>query len=129
MENKNQITDETLKEAASGETTAPEKEMLLSVKLYDPYMFEGEEVKVIDLSRLYDMTAEDMFAIDEQMRRRGYSGQNPEITRLYALLTVAKINNKPYEFCNKMRARDSVRIKNVVSGFFYMPGSSPKTQK
>lgn len=85
-------------------------------------MYDGVEVKEIDLSGLYDMTAEDMFAVDDQMRRRGYSGSNPEITRLYALLTAARINHKAWEWCNTMKARDAVRIKNIVSGFFYMLG-------
>lgn len=129
MKNENQITEEMLKEAAASAASSPSEEPLLSVTLYDPYVFDDVEVKVIDLSGLYDMTAEDMFAVDEQMRRRGYSGQNPEITRLYALLTTARINHKPWEWCNKMKARDAVRIKNVVSSFFYMPGSGPTTRK
>lgn len=128
MKKENQITEELLQEAAEA-APAPEEKPLLSVTLYDPYIFDGLEVKEVDLSGLYDMTAEDMFAVDEQMRRRGYSGQNPEITRLYALLTTARINHKPWGWCNQMKARDAVRIKNVVSSFFYMPGSGPKTQK
>lgn len=112
--------EELLQEAADKAASSDVKKPSVIVKLYDPYMFEGQEVTEIDLTGLYDMTAQDMFAVDEQMRRLGYSGQNPEITRLYALLTAAKLNHKPWEWCNRMKARDAVRIKNVVSGFFYM---------
>jgi hypothetical protein len=119
MEDKNK---KVLQEAAGQVASSDSLKQPLIVKLYDSYMFNGEEVKEIDLTGLYDMTAEDMFLVDEQMRRKGYSGSNPEITRLYALFTAAKINHKAWEWCNTMRARDAVRIKNVVSGFFYMPG-------
>ncbi|MDR0924296.1 MAG: phage tail assembly protein [Hungatella sp.] len=122
MDTKNQNTEKILKEAADSVASSDSTKPTVIVKLYDSYTFDGVEIKEIDLSGLYDMTAEDMFAVDEQMRRRGYSGQNPEITRLYALLTAARINHKPWEWCNRMKARDAVRIKNVVSGFFYMPG-------
>lgn len=92
----------------------------LIITLSEAFMWDGEEVKEVDLSGLYDMTAEDMFRIDEQMRIRGFSGMNPEITRQYALLAAAKINHKPWEWLNRLKARDAVRIKNVVAGFFYM---------
>lgn len=118
MEKREETLQEAAGQAASSYVTKPS----VVVKLYDPFIFDGQEVTEIDLSGLYDMTAEDMFAVDEQMRRFGYSGQNPEITRRYALLTAARLNRKPWEWCNRMKARDAVRIKNVVSGFFYMKG-------
>lgn len=123
MENEKLNNKELLKEIAGLAVSSDSEKPKLVIKLYDPFVFEdGVEVKEIDLSRLYDMTADDMFAVDDQMRRRGYSGSNPEITRLYALLTVARLNHKPWEFCNRMKARDAIRIKNVIAGFFYMPG-------
>lgn len=114
--------EEILQEAAGQAASSAVKKPSVIVKLYDPYLFNGQKVTEIDLSGLYDMTAEDMFSVDEQMRRLGYSGQNPEITRRYALLTAALLNHEPWEWCNCMKARDAVRIKNVVSGFFYMKG-------
>lgn len=117
-QNKEEILEEAAGKAASSTSDGPK----VIVKLYDPYIFDGVEVKEINLSGLYDMTAEDMFAVDERMRIHGYSGSNPEITRRYALLTAARVNHQPWEWCNQMKARDAVRIKNVVAGFFYMPG-------
>lgn len=118
----NKQGNEILNEAAGQAASSDPHE--LKIPLYDPYLFDGVEVAEVDLSGLYNMTAEDMFAVDDQMRRFGYSGSNPEITRRYALLTAARVNHKPWEWCNTMRARDAVRIKNVVSAFFYMPGSA-----
>lgn len=111
-----------LKQVAEGEKKEPEKKPTLKLKLYDSFLFDGDEVKEIDLSGLYDMTTRDMLAVDEQMLRRGYTGANTEVTRMYAVLTAARINKKPWEWCENMRARDAVRLKNVVSGFFYMAG-------
>lgn len=114
-------TEELLQEAAgSAASSAAEKKPRLVIKLYDSFIWDGEEITEVDLSGLYDMTAEDMFLVDEQMRIRGFSGMNPEVTRRYALLTAARINRKPWEWLSRMKARDAVRVKNVVAGFFYM---------
>lgn len=115
--NKDELLQEAAKTVAS---PVSEKKPKLVIKLTESFLWDGEEVKEINLSGLYDMTAEDMFMVDEQMRIHGFSGMNPEITRRYALLTAARINRKPWEWLGRMKARDAVRIKNVVAGFFYM---------
>ena len=89
------------------------------VKLLDPYIFEGETVEEIDLNGLFDLTGRDICGIDDQMIQNGYSGQGLELTKRYALLTVAKVLNTPWEFADNMKARDVIRIKNIVSSFFY----------
>ena len=125
-DNKKELLEEAAGMAASSvsasrETIHNEVKMKpsLIITLYDPFVWDGEDVTTVDLSGLYDMTAEDMFVIDDQMRKRGFSGMNPEITRQYALLAAARINKKPWEWLNKIKARDAVRIKNVIAGFFY----------
>lgn len=113
--------EKLLQEAAESAASSVDNEKpALTIKLSEPFIWDDEEVREVDLSGLYDMTAEDMFRVDEQMRIRGFSGMNPEITRQYALLAAAKINHKPWEWLNRLKARDAVRIKNVVAGFFYM---------
>ena len=102
----------------SGSSSAKNKGLM--VKLMDPFTFEGEEIKEIDLNGLYDLTARDMIQIEDMMLRNGYSGQNMELLSKYALLTVARVLKKPWEFCDNMKCRDVIRIKNIVSGFFYM---------
>ena len=102
----------------SGSSSAKNKGLM--VKLLNPFTFEGEEIKEIDLNGLYDLTARDMIQIEDMMLRNGYSGQNMELLSKYALLTVARALKKPWEFCDNMKCRDVIRIKNIVSGFFYM---------
>jgi len=116
-EKKEALLQEAAKSAAP--STDSEKPTLI-IELTESFMWDGEEVKEVDLSGLYDLTAEDMFRVDEQMRIKGFSGMNPEITRQYALLVAARINHKPQEWLNRLKARDAVRIKNVVAGFFFM---------
>lgn len=98
------------------------QEEILTLPLWDPYTFEGEEIKEIKLDGMMDLTAGDLCDIDRQMNRMGYSGGNLEVTRQYAMLTAAKVNQKPWEYCNGMKARDSIRLKNVVTTFFYIRG-------
>lgn len=92
----------------------------LVIKLMEPYIFEGREIREIDLNGLYDLTARDIIQIDDMMLRSGYSGQNMELLNKYALLAVARALKEPWEFCDNMKSRDVIRIKNIVSGFFYM---------
>lgn len=113
--------DTLLKDAAeSAASSADNEKQTLVIKLTESFLWDGEPVAEVDLSGLYDLTAEDMFRVDEQMRIRGFSGMNPEITRQYALFVAAKINHRSWEWLNRMKAKDAVRIKNVVAGFFYM---------
>lgn len=92
----------------------------LLIKMMEPFRFDGEEIRELDLNCLYDLTAKDMEQIEAMMIRNGYSGQNMELLNKYAMLTVARALKKPWEFCDNMKARDVIRIKNIVSGFFYM---------
>ena len=61
------------------------------ITMLDPFQFEGETVEKIDLNGLFDLTGRDLCQIDDQMVARGYTGQNMELTKRYALLTVARI--------------------------------------
>ena len=61
------------------------------ITMLDPFQFEGETVEKIDLNGLFDLTGRDLCQIDDQMVARGYTGQNMELTKRYALLTVAKV--------------------------------------
>ena len=92
------------------------------VKLIDPFEFEVKTIESIDLNGLFDLTGRDLCQIDDQMIARGYTGQTMELTKQYALLTVAKVCKQPWEFADNMKSRDVIRIKNIVSGFFYARG-------
>lgn len=89
-------------------------------ELSQPFKYNGKEVKGIDLSGLLELTSLDMAEIDLEMLRRGYvSVYRQEMTRQYAMLVCAKINHMPFDFCDRMSARDSIRLRDAVSTFFY----------
>ena len=91
----------------------------LILKLADSYKYDGEEVTELNMNGLLDLTAADLCAMDRSMMKLGYSGTRMELTRQYALLVAAKINNKPSGFCDRMSARDSIRLRDMVATFFY----------
>lgn len=98
------------------------KKEVLKLVLEEPFLFDKEEVKEIDLEGLFDMTAGDMCAMDRQMTVKGYSGLRMDATRQYAMLAAARANDKPWEWLDHMKARDSVRLRDMVSAFFYVRG-------
>lgn len=97
-------------------------EELLKLKLGDPFLFDGEEVAEINLEGLFELTAGDLCAIDRQMMARGYSGTRMDTTRQYAMLAAARVNDKPWEWLDRMKARDSILLRDMVSAFFYVRG-------
>lgn len=107
-----------------GMNTVPEEEQQpdLILKLGDPFRFDGQEYTELDLSGLFDLTAMDMAEIDRRMQVMGYSYARPEVTGTYAMLVAARVNHKPWEFCQKMKARDMIRLRETVRAFFYAQG-------
>ena len=88
-------------------------------ELSSPFKYNGKEITGIDLSGLLDLTAHDLVEIDMEMQRRGFTGHRIEMTRQYAMLVAAKINHMPYDFCDRMSARDSIRLKDTLTVFLY----------
>ncbi len=98
------------------------KEKRLVLYLNDPFLFDDQEIKEIDMEGLVDLTAADLCLLDQMMLAKGYTGTRMDASRQYALLVAAKINHKPYEFCDRMKARDSIRLRDMVTAFFYAKG-------
>ncbi len=94
----------------------------LKLELSDPFLYDDVEIKEIDLSGIFDLTGMDMCNLDRQMTGLGYTGSRPDITRQYAMLVAARVNRKPEDFCNRMKARDSIRLREMVTAFFYAKG-------
>lgn len=114
-------------EGGAVDNTAPQTEDkaekdikdLMKLTLGQPYKYDGDEIKEIDLSGLLDLNARDLVEIDKEMTRQGFTGSRIELTRQYAMLVAAKVADKPYNFCDRMSARDSIRLKEYVTTFLY----------
>jgi len=96
------------------------KKPSMKLVLESPFEFEGEEIKEIDLSGLFDLTIADLTSVDNEMRRYGVDvTATSGVSRIYAALVASKANKKPYEWLLNMKGRDSVRLMNMVHAFFY----------
>ena len=114
--------EETTKTSGESKKAENQDENKIIFALESPYKFDGKEIETIDMSGLTEITAADLCDIDMQMTRKGYSGIRTELTRQYAMYVAARVNHKPWEFCDRMSGRDSIRLKDMVSAFFYARG-------
>ena len=89
---------------------ATEDESLI-VKFNKPYRFEGETYQSVDLSRIEDISAEDMIAADKYLTRSGNFSVMPEMSLEYALFIAARATGKPVEFFRGLPRRTHSRSK------------------
>lgn len=104
---------------AEAKTEDQKIEEMMTFKLNQSFKYDGEEITELDLSGLLDLNARDLVDIDREMMRRGFTGTRTELTRQYAMLVAARCAKKPWDFCDRMSARDSIRLKEYVVTFFY----------
>lgn len=91
----------------------------LIIKLSKPITYEKKEYTEINMSCLYDVTADDMIKVDRLLKRSGNVDAVPEISLEYALRITAEASGIPYEFFLLLDPKTALRIKNNVMGFFY----------
>ena len=84
-----------------------------------PYTFEGETYDKIDLSGLDNLTAADMIAANKILDRTGSFTFLPEMSLEYACIIAAKATKLPVEFFKGLHPKESVKVKNRVTDFFY----------
>ena len=101
--------------------TAPEQEdeSTLILRFAKPYTFEEETFTEVDLTRLEDITAADMIAVQKQVTKGGNMELVPEMTLQYACILAARISDKPIEFYTGLPAKEAIKLKNMVSGFIF----------
>ena len=92
------------------------------VVLSKTYQFEGEEVKTVDLSGLDSITADQMITAQNIVTRSGNVTALLETNIQYLLVLASFASGKPVEFFKQLNAKDTVRVKNRVSGFFFSGG-------
>lgn len=101
---------------------APEAaESTLILKLSKPYAFEGQTCTEIDLSGLEAVTAGTLARVGKTVLQQSPS-LNPamlESTMPFCIEMAVRVTQRPYEFFRGLPARDGMRLKAMVSGFFY----------
>lgn len=112
-------------EAAVNGTAAENGEVSLDdlkLKLEHPFEYDEKKYSEIDISKLPEITAGQLCRIDRVIAKEGYIGVRPEITRQYAMFVACEMNDMPYDWLNEMRATDSIRLRELVSLFFFGRG-------
>ena len=90
-----------------------------TLKLSRTYEFEGEKISTIDFSGLDDVTAETMIKANKTLTVSGDVSVLPENSLHYALVMAAGCTAHPIEFYKTLKPRDAIKVKNMVSSFFY----------
>lgn len=98
--------------------TVEEKDRLL-VPLSGTYHFEGEDIDVMDLRRLRDVTAADMIKVSRMMSMTGNVESNEEVSLEYACNLAGSVTGRPVEFYKSLKAPDAIKLKNRVTGFLF----------
>lgn len=109
------------KEINSTEFTQEDEKDLESrvVELSKTYHFEEEDIRVVDLSGLDSITADQMITAQKLVTRSGNTTALLETNIEYLLILASFASGRPIEFFKKLNAKDVVKIKNRVTGFFF----------
>lgn len=87
-----------------------------------PYKFEQKTYTEVDLSRIGDMTAQDMVEAEKFLTRSGIISPIPEMTVEYVCFIANRATGLPVEFFKGLPTKDAVKVKNKVTSFFYGEG-------
>lgn len=89
------------------------------IKFNKPYTFELETFTEIDLSKLDDLTTDDLMNAERIYIRSGGSAINPETSLLYSVILAHMASDKPVEFFGMLPAKEALKVKREVYNFFY----------
>lgn len=107
------------KTPANAPEAAAVEENSYKITFSKPYRFEGKDYTELDLSGLDNLTAEHMIAADKYMTRNGNFSVMPEMNLEYALYIASAATDLPIEFFKRLPPKDTIKIKNRVTNFFY----------
>lgn len=96
--------------------TADEEKIIKLSKTYD---FEGEKISQLDFSGLENITANNMIRANKIATRDGAVALLPEQDLYHTLLIGADVTGLPIEFFKRLKPRDAVNVKNMVTTFFF----------
>ena len=89
------------------------------LKLSKTYHFEGEEISTVDLSGLDNVSANQMIQAQKMITKSGNTTALLETNIEYLLILASFASGRPIEFFKKLNAKDVVKVKNRVTGFFF----------
>lgn len=97
------------------ETVSADKKVIFS----KAYKFEGEEISELDLSGIDNLSARQLCNVEKKFETSGNFSALKEMNLTYALFVAAEVSARPIEFFDQLRAKDALKIKNVVAQSFF----------
>ena len=119
MKNTPAVEAEKIEQAMQNEQNTGAEETALVLKFKKPYVFDHKTYTEVDLSELEQATGEDLAAVGRLMGKIGIVSPMPEMTMDYCQYMAARVAKLPVEFFKGLPARESMRLKNLVTGFLY----------
>ena len=92
------------------------------LKLSKTYNFEGEEISTVDLSGLDNVSANQMIQAQKMITKSGNTTALLETNIEYLLILASFASGRPIEFFKQLNAKDVVKVKNRITGFFFAEG-------
>jgi len=89
------------------------------LRLSKPYQFEGETYNHVDLSKLEDISANDMIKAQRLMEKSGSVSVLPEMSMEHTCIIAGLTTGKPVEFFKQLPAKDAIKLRNRVTNFLY----------
>lgn len=89
------------------------------LRLSREYSFEGETYTYVDLSKLEDISANDMIKAQKIMEKAGNVSVLPEMSLEYSCIIAGLTTGMPVEFFKQLPAKDAIKLKNMVTSFLY----------
>lgn len=84
-----------------------------------PYRFEGRTYTGIDLSGLRELRAKDIWKLNRTYRSSGNIPLLQEMDNEYTARVAARAAGLPIEFFEGMPLPEAIKVRAMVSGFFY----------
>ena len=111
----NKVT--SMEERTEAKRNVPEDNDNL-VKLSKTYNFEGESISQIDFSKIENVNAKAMMKASRIMTTSGDVQLVQETSMHFALIIAAEYTEYPFEFYESLSAKDALKVKNFIAGFF-----------
>lgn len=99
-------------------TDTKKKQSPLLIKLSKPYSYEGKTYTELDLTKIDELTASDLFTASKVFATEGYISSKPETDPKFCCMVAALAAGLPKEFFNKLPIKDGNHVKEVVFDFF-----------
>lgn len=90
------------------------------IKFKKAYTFEGEDVKEIDLSGMEELTSQNLINANRIYTIQTGMPAISESDLYYTFILAAEVSNKPLNFFEKLKAKDGLKIKRIVSDFLFL---------